>query len=97
MQHFRNGTNHVYFIKSIKKLTILIDLDMKCLVDLLNATKIYLNVEKTVLNNRTVFEHEIDIKLDKRRLYFGSSVKYLRVKIYKNLNWHHYLNLNPES
>lgn len=68
MQHFRNGTNHVHFIKSIKKLTILVDLDMKCLVDSLNATKIYLNVEKTELNNRTIFEHEIEIKLDKKRL-----------------------------
>ena len=40
---------------------------------------------------RKINDHEIKIKLNRRRLYPTSSVKYLGVKI-ENLNWHHHIN-----
>ena len=37
---------------------------------------------------RKILDHEIKTKLNVKRLYSTSSVKYLGVKIDENLNWH---------
>ena len=39
-----------------------------------------------------MLDHEIKIKLNRKRLYTAPSVKYLGVKIDENLNWHHHIN-----
>ena len=69
---------------------------MKQLSVWLNANKISLNVQKTELvifkQKRKILDHEIKIKLNRKRLYPTPSVKYLGVKIDENLNWHHHIN-----
>ena len=39
-----------------------------------------------------MLHHGIKIKLNRKRLYPTPSVKYLEVKIDKNLNWYHHIN-----
>ena len=58
-------------------------------------TTISLNVEKTEL---VIFKHKkkklecpIRIKLSRKRLYPSNSIKYLGVKIDKNLNWNDHI------
>ena len=90
MYHFADDTN-LHFNSSTKKLNRLVNLDMKQ-----NANKISLNVQKTELvifkQKRKILDHEIKIKLNRKRLYPTPSVKYLGVKIDENLNWHHHIN-----
>ena len=64
---------------------------MKNLTNWLNTSKISLNIKKTEL---VIFKHKnkklecpIKIKLSRERLYPSKSVKYLGLKIDKNLNW----------
>ena len=64
---------------------------MKNLTNWLNANKVSLNVKNTEL---VIFRHKnkklecpIKIKLSRKRLYSSKSVKYLGLKIDKNLNW----------
>ena len=45
--HFADDTNLSYIGKSIKKLSKLVNIDLKRLVNWLNANKISLNVKKT--------------------------------------------------
>ena len=47
VHHFADDTNLVYFGKSIKKLDKFVNVDLKNLVNWLNANKISQNVEKT--------------------------------------------------
>ena len=68
---------------------------MKNLIDWLNANKISLNVQKTELG---IFKHEsqkevtkVKIKLNRKRLYPTDSVKYLHIRIDKNLNCKHHV------
>ena len=69
---------------------------MKYLFVWLNTNKISLNVQKTELviikQKRKIVDHEIKIKLNKKRLYPTPSVTYLGAKIDENLNWHHHIN-----
>ena len=63
---------------------------MKHLSVWLNANKISLNVQKPELvtfnQKRKILDHEIKIKLNKKRLYPTPSVTYLGAKIDENLN-----------
>ena len=69
---------------------------MKHLSVWLNANKISLNIRKTELvifkQKRKTLDHEIKIKLNRKRLYPTTSVKYVEVRIDENLNWHHHIN-----
>ena len=69
---------------------------MKLLSIWLNANKIYLHVQKTELvvfkQKRKILDHEIKVKLNRKRLYPTASVKYRGVKTDENLNWHHHIN-----
>ena len=48
--------------------------------------------DKWVKQKTKISEHEIKINLKRKRVSFTPSVKYLGVKIDKNLNWHHHIN-----
>ena len=41
---------------------------------------------------RIILDHEIKIKLNRKRLYPAPNLKYLGVKIDENLNWYHHIN-----
>ena len=90
MHHFVDDTNLLHFNGSTKKLNRLVDLDMKHLSVWLNANKIPLNVQKTELvifkQKRKITDHEIKVKLNRKRLYATLSIKYLEIKIDGNLN-----------
>ena len=49
VHHFADGTNLLCLSNSIKKLNKLVNADLKCLVNWLNANKISLNVKKNKL------------------------------------------------
>ena len=63
---------------------------------MLNANKIFLNVSKTeaVLfkSIRKQTEATLKLKLNGKKLYTANSVKYLRIKLDENLNWHEQIN-----
>ena len=40
---------------------------------------------------RKTLKHEIKIDWNRKRLYPTPILKYLGVKIYENLNWHHHI------
>ena len=83
MHHFADDTNLSHFKSSIKKLS-LVSLEIKHLSVWLNASKMYLNVQRTELvifkQMRKILEHEIKIKLNRKRSYPAPSIKYLGVK-----------------
>ena len=68
---------------------------MKDLTDWLNANKISLNGQKTDLvifkHQRKKLDSEVNIKLNRERLYPTDSVKYLGIRTDKNLNWKHHV------
>ena len=77
--------------KSVYRLNKYVNFDLKNLTYWLNANRISLNLEKTEL---VIFKHQrknldspIKIKHNRKRLYPSKSVKYLGIKIDKNLNW----------
>ena len=69
---------------------------MKHLSVWLNTNKISLNVQQTELvifkQKRKILHHEINIKVNRKRLYVTPSFKYLWVKMDKNVNWHYHIN-----
>ena len=96
VHHFADDTNQLHFSKSITKLDKYVNLDMKNLADWLNANKTPLNVQKTDL---VIFKHQrkkisskVKTKLSRKQLYPTDSVKYLGIRIDKNLNWKHRVN-----
>ena len=94
--HFADDTNLLYFNKSIKQLNKHINIDLKNLVHWLNANKIALNVGKTELvlfkPNRKKIDYALRLKLNGKRLFPTTSVKYLGIKIDANLNWKEHYN-----
>ena len=95
VHHFADDTNLLHFSKSITKLNKYVNLDMKNLTDWLNANKISLNVQKTELvifkHQRKKLDSEVNVKLNRRQLFLTDSVKYLGIKVDKNLNWKHHV------
>ena len=95
VHHFADDTNLLHFSKSITKLNKYVKLNMKNLIDWLNANKISLNVQKTELvifkHQRKKLDCEVKIKLNRKQLYPTDSVKYLGIRIDKNLNWKHHV------
>ena len=74
----------------------LINYDLKNLSNWLNANKITLNVTKTELvifkPKRKKLDFEFKIKLNGKKLFQTNSVKYLGIKIDKQLNWREHIN-----
>ena len=80
----------------MKKLSKLVNADLKHLLNWLNANKISLNVKKTEMiifkSKQKKLEGDLKIKLCGKRLYPTESVKYLGVKTDRNLTWQHHVN-----
>ena len=94
--HFADDTNLLFFSNSIKTLNKSINYDLKHLVHWLNANKISLNIGKTELvlfkPSKKKLDNDLKIKLNGKRLYPTSSVKYLGINIDSNLNWKEHMN-----
>ena len=88
----------IYYVSvtQLKKLSKLINADLKYLLNWLNANKISLNVKQTETiifkSNQKKLEGDLKTKLCGKRLYPTESVKYLSVKIDANLTWQHHVN-----
>ena len=96
VHHFADDTNLLCLSNSIKKLSKLVNADLKHLLNWLNANKISLNVKKTEMiifkSKQKKLEGDLKIKLCGKRLYPTESVKYLGAKIDANLTWQHHVN-----
>ena len=96
VHHFADDTNLLCLSNSIKKLSKLVNADLKHLLNWLNANKISLNVKKTEMiifkSKQKKLEGDLKIKLCGKRLHPTESVKYLGVKIDANLTWQHHVN-----
>ena len=99
VHRFADNTKLLHSSRSITKLDRYVNLDMKNFTDQLNAHKISLNGQRTEL---VVFKHqrkkiasEVKIILSRERLYPTDSVKYLDIKIDKNLNQKHHVSNIP--
>ena len=79
--HVADDTNLLCLSNSIKKMSKLVNADLKHLTNWLNANKIWLNVKKTEMiifkSKYKKFEGDLEIKLCGKRLYPTESVKYL--------------------
>ena len=93
--HFADDTN-LYTNNSIKKLNKLSNKDLKNLTNWLNANKISLNVDKTEMilfkPIKKPLDCQLKLKLNGKRLYQTSSVKYHGIKIDQCLNWKDHIN-----
>ena len=70
--------------------------DLKNLTNRRNANKIFLNVDKTEMilfkPVKKPLDCQLKLKLNRKRLYQTSSVKYLGVKVDQYLNWQDHIN-----
>ena len=96
VHHFADDRNLLCTNNSIKKLNKFLNKDLKNLTNWLNANKITLNFDKT---ERILFKPikkllgcQLKLKLNGKRLYQTSSVKYLGIKIDQYLNWQDHIN-----
>ena len=94
--HFADDTNLLSIGHSIKKLNKLVNKNLKHLTNWLNANKISINASKTELvffkPKRKFISFNLKVKLGKKRIFPSDSVKYLGVKIDKQLNWKTHVN-----
>ena len=81
---------------SLKSLAKKIDIDLKLLVNWLNANLISLNSTKTELlmfqPKRKLTNFDIKIKILGHRIFPSNAVKYLGLLIDNNLSWNHHIN-----
>ena len=91
VHHLAYDRNLIDFSKSVYRLNIYVSLDLKYLTYWLNANRTSLNVKKAELvsfkHQRKKLDSPMKIKLNRKRLYPSKSLKYLGIKIGKNLNW----------
>ena len=96
IHQFADDTNLTHFSKSVYRLNKYVSLDLKSLTYWLNGNRISLDVKKTELvifkQERKKLDCPIKIKFSRKRLYPSKSVKYLGIKIDKNLNWKQHIN-----
>ena len=89
--HFADDTNLLYTNNSIKKLSKMLNKDIKNLTNWLNANRISLNFDKTEMilfkPIKKPLDCQLKLKLNGKRLYQTSSVKYLGIKIDQHVNW----------
>ena len=104
--HVVDDTNLLYTNYSIKKLNKMLNKDLKNLTNWLNANKISLNVDKTEMiifrPTKQSLYCQLKLKLNRKRLYQTSSVKYFWIKIDQYLKWQDHINniwirLNKEN
>ena len=91
VHHFADDTNLLVVGKDIVKIQKLINRDLKLLCTWLRANKISLNASKTELiifrDPRKKIVHEINIKINGKKLIPHKFVKYLGIYIDCHLNW----------
>ena len=91
VHHFADDTNLLNKSKSIKKLNIFINFDLKNLSNWLNANKISLTVSKTELimfkPRMKKVDFDLKLKLNRKRLYPTKSIKHLGIEIDESLTW----------
>ena len=96
VHHFADYTNLLYTNNSIKKLNKFLNKDLKNLTNWLNANKMTLNFDKTEMilfkATKKSLDCQLKLKLNGKRLYQTSSVKYLGIKIDRYLNWKDHIN-----
>ena len=91
VHHFADDTNLLLFDNTLKSLQKKINIDLKFLCHWLNANKISLNTNKT---EYILFRHKqksinftLKLKLNGKKLYSSSYIKYLGIFLDENLNW----------
>ena len=94
--HFADDTNLLCINKSLKSLCKQINYDLKKLTDWLNGNRISLNTDKTEFvifrkPRKKINLDEINIKLNGKRLFASSHIKYLGVLIDENLSWNFHI------
>ena len=96
VHHFADDTNLMCFGSSIRNINSKVNHDLKRLTSWLNANKICLNVSKTELvmfkSKKKQMDFELKIKLNGQKIYETESVKYLGIKIDRNLLWQDQIN-----
>ena len=96
VHHFADDTNFLHMNDSIKKLNKAINSDLKNVTNWLNANKISLNASKAVLilfkPKMKKLDFDLKLRLNGKRIYPTKSVKYLGIKIDKNLTWIDHIN-----
>ena len=95
VHHFADDTNLLYVNKSLKNIASRANSDLRGLTDWFNANRIALNVSKTELiifkdRNRNI-DIDLKIKLNGKRIYPSSSVKYLGIIFDGKLSWKNHL------
>ena len=95
VHHFADDTNLLYTNKSLKKIGYKINSDLKGLTDWLNANQISLNISKTEFilfrRHNKIIDYDLKIKLNGKRIFPSSCVKYLGVTLDENLSWTNHL------
>ena len=97
---FADDTNLLLFDKSLKSLKKKINIYLKLLCQWLAANKISLNSSKTeyILFRRKlkpinyIYIYELKIKINGKKLYPSTSIKYLGVSLDENLSWEIHVN-----
>ena len=96
VHHFADDTNLLCINKSLKVLRKKVNFDLKGITDWLNANRISLNVNKTEFiifrSPRKPVDCDINIKLDSKRLYPSTCIKYLGVLLDEHLSWKPHIN-----
>ena len=91
VHHFADDTNLLLFDSSLKSLQKKINIDLKLLCHWLNANKISLNTKKTEYilfrHKQKTINFNLKLKLNGKKLYPSSYIKYLGIFLDENLNW----------
>ena len=95
VHHFADDTNLLLFDNSLKSMKKKINIDLKLLCQWLAANKISLNSSKT---EYILFRHklkpinyQLKIKIDGKKLYPSTFIKYLGVFLDENLSWNNHV------
>ena len=95
VHHFADDTNLLYINKSLNNIGSRINSDLKGLTDWLNANRISFNISKTEFilfqNRNKTIHYDLKIKLNGKRIFPTTSVKYLGVIFNENLSWMNHL------
>ena len=89
--HFADDTHLLHLSKTIESLCSRVNADLRSLTSWLNANKISLNVEKTefvIFRSKSKTLNSVPfLKLNGKKLFPSSSVKYLGVHLDEHLDW----------
>ena len=89
--HFADDTHLLHFSNTVESLCLRVNADLRYLTSWLNANKISLNVGKTefvIFRSKSKTLNTLPfLKLNGKRLYPSSSVKYLGVHLDEHLDW----------